>query len=175
MKPLLKFSSLIKDQYKPLKGFALKLTQNDDDASDLVQETILKALSNEDKFETGTNLKGWLYTIMKNIFINQYRRMVRSSVFVDKTDNQYYINSGKQTSGNRGEGNLIFKEINKAINSLSDNLRVPFMMAYEGYKYEEIAQQLSIPLGTVKIRIHVARQKLKDQLKVYGAGMGFSV
>src|SRR5580765_2971404 len=130
MKSLLKFSSQIKDQYRPLKGFALKLTQNDDDASDLVQETILKALSNEDKFQEGTNLKGWLFTIMKNIFINKYRRAMKSRIFNDDTDNQFYLNSSSNTSRNDGEGALVMKDIRNAISQVSDNLRTPFMMSY---------------------------------------------
>ncbi|HRC92024.1 MAG TPA: sigma-70 family RNA polymerase sigma factor, partial [Bacteroidia bacterium] len=133
------------------------------------QETMLKALNNEDKFEKGTNLSGWLYTIMRNIFINNYRRMVKSQTFLDSTENQFFLNNIKNATRNRGEANLVMKEINNAINDLSDNLKVPFMMSFRGYKYEEIASQLSIPLGTVKIRIHTARQKLKEKLNVYNS------
>jgi RNA polymerase sigma-70 factor (ECF subfamily) len=161
------FKNLVQTQYRPLKGFALKLTQDSEDANDLVQETMLKALKNEDKFEKGTNLSGWLYTIMRNIFINNYRRMVKSQTFVDDTENQFYINNIKNATSNRGEANMVMQEINTAVEELSDNLKVPFLLSYRGYKYEEIAQQLAIPLGTVKIRIHTARQKLKEKLKVY--------
>jgi RNA polymerase sigma factor (sigma-70 family) len=161
------FSNEVQKQYKPLRGFALKLTQNSEDANDLVQETMLKAFKNSEKFENGTNLNGWLYTIMRNIFINNYRRMVKSHIFVDSTENQYYINSGKTIARNNGESNIAMKEINTAIENLNTNLKTPFMMSFNGYKYEEIASKLSIPLGTVKIRIHVARQKLKEKLSVY--------
>ncbi len=161
------FTDEVKNHYRPLKGFALKLTQDTEDANDLVQETMLKALRNEDKFEKGTNLSGWLYTIMRNIFINNYRRMVKSQTFLDDTENQFYINNAKNATRNRGEANMVMKEINLAIDELSDNLKVPFLMSYRGYKYEEIARHLSIPLGTVKIRIHTARQKLKEKLKIY--------
>lgn len=161
------FNSEVQKQYKPLKGFAYKLTQNAEDANDLVQETMLKAYKNSEKFQSGTNLNGWLYTIMRNIFINNYRRMVKSKTFADPTDNQYYLNSGKNVAQNKGEGNIAEKEINRAINNLSENLKTPFMMMFNGYKYEEIAEKLSIPLGTVKIRIHSARQKLKEELQVY--------
>lgn len=166
MKPI-EFNTAVQNQYRPLRGFALKLTQDNEDANDLVQETMLKAFKNSEKFEKGTNLNGWLYTIMRNIFINNYRRMVKSKTFNDDTTNQYYLNSGKNTERNRGEGNIALKEIHGAINDLNDNLKTPFMMMFNGYKYEEIAEQLSIPLGTVKIRIHCARQKLKEQLAVY--------
>jgi len=169
------FNHHVKEQYKPLRGYAMKLTQDPEDANDLVQETMLKAFKNKDKFEDGTNLKGWLYTIMKNIFINNYRRMVKGHVVSDDTENQYYINQAAGSVRNEGDGRLILKEAHNAINLLSDNLRTPFMMSYEGYKYEEIAKFLSVPLGTVKIRIHVARQKLKKTLSAYGTDAGFSI
>lgn len=162
-----KFEEKVQEQYQPLKGFALKLTHDSEDANDLVQETMLKAFKNEDKFEKGTNLNGWLYTIMRNIFINNYRRLVKSKTFLDSTENQFYINSIKNSTHNRGEANIAMKEISGAIEMLSDKLKIPFMMSFNGYKYEEIAEQLAIPLGTVKIRIHTARQKLKAQLDVY--------
>ncbi len=104
---------------------------------------------------------------MRNIFINNYRRMVKSNTFVDATENQFYINSGKTVARNNGEANIAMKEINSAISNLNTNLKTPFMMSFSGYKYEEIASKLSIPLGTVKIRIHCARQKLKEQLSIY--------
>jgi len=165
------FNNKVQEEAKPLKGFALKLTHNMEDAQDLLQDTMLKAFVNSDKFEEGTNLKGWLYTIMKNIFINKYRRAMKSNIFNDESDNQYYLNnSTSSTARNLGEGNLMMDDITNAIGSLTDNLRVPFMMSYTGYKYEEIAEQLHIPLGTVKVRIHNARHELKKKLWVYGVG-----
>ncbi len=161
------FIADVQTQYKPLKGFALKLTNDSEDANDLVQETMYKALKNEDKFEKGTNLSGWLFTIMRNIFINNYRRMVKSKTFLDATENQHYLNSINNSTRNRGEANMVMDELTEAIGGLSENLKVPFMMSFNGYKYEEIAAKLCIPLGTVKIRIHTARQRLKAQLKVY--------
>jgi RNA polymerase sigma factor (sigma-70 family) len=171
----IEFNHKVKEQYKPLRGYAMKLTQDAEDANDLVQETMLKAFSNHEKFEEGTNLKGWLYTIMKNIFINNYRRMVKGNIFTDDTENQYYINHASLTTHNEGESALVMKEMTAAIELLSDNLKTPFLMSYQGYKYEEIASYLSVPLGTVKIRIHVARQKLKTSLKEYGTRFGFSI
>src|SRR3954470_12801802 len=101
------FTIEVTQEARPLKGFAMKLTQNVDDAEDLVQDTMLKALANQDKFQEGTNLKGWLYTIMKNIFINKYRRAVKSKIFTDDTEGQYYINSATSgTSRNEGEATL---------------------------------------------------------------------
>lgn len=162
MNPL--FRNLVQEEYFKLRNFALKLTHNHEDANDLVQETVFRAMKYEEKFENGTNLKGWLYTIMKNTFINHYRRVVNSKIFSDDTDKQYYINSAKSTSANDAENKMGVEEIMEAINGLNENLRTPFMMSYNGYKYEEIAEKLNIPLGTVKIRIHMARQKLKTQL-----------
>lgn len=161
------FKYQVSDESRPLVAYALKLTHDMDDANDLVQETMLKAFVNEEKFQEGTNLKGWLYTIMKNIFINKYRRAVKSNIFNDPTDNQYFINSSSNTHRNDGEGNLIMKEINHALNGLNDNLKTPFLMSYRGYKYEEIASSLQIPLGTVKVRIHNARKELMKKLDSY--------
>lgn len=171
----LEFNHQVKEHYKPLRGYAMKLTQDTEEANDLVQETMLKAFNNKDKFQDGTNLKGWLYTIMKNIFINNYRRMVKGNVFSDDTDNQYYINQSGNSVRNDGDGRIVMKEVNEAVDSLSDSLRTPFLMSYQGYKYEEIAKYLAVPLGTVKIRIHVARQKLKKMLHSYGTENGYSV
>jgi RNA polymerase sigma-70 factor, ECF subfamily len=163
----IEFNHRVSGLYKPLKNFALKLTRNLEDATDLTQETITKAFYNHDKFREGTNMKAWLYTIMKNIFINDYRRKMTSQVVSDDTDNQYYINSHSQRTVNLGDRKMILKDIQKAISSLSTNLRVPFVMAFQGYKYEEIAQHMKVPLGTVKIRIHNARKKLKSRLADY--------
>ena len=167
------FSHKVNLHYSPLRGYALKLTQDHEDANDLVQETMLKAFKNKDKFEEGTNLKGWLYTIMKNIFINNYRRMVKGNIFTDDTEGQFYINQASFTAKNEGERNLVMKELNTAIDELAENLKIPFLMSFEGYKYEEIAEQLDVPLGTVKIRIHVARQRLMERLKDYGTKHSF--
>ena len=145
----------------------MKLTRNTEDAEDLVQDTVLKALTNRDKFREGTNLKGWLYTIMKNIFINKYRRAMKSNIFHDDTESQYYINNTNTSQRNDGDGNLIMDDIQKALGDLNENLRTPFMMSYTGYKYEEIATQLRLPLGTVKVRIHNARKELSSKLSVY--------
>ncbi|MFN8155421.1 MAG: RNA polymerase sigma factor [Bacteroidia bacterium] len=171
----LEFNHQVKEHYRPLRGYALKLTQDPEDANDLVQETMLKAFNNKDKFADGTNLRGWLYTIMKNIFINNYRRMVKGNVMTDDTENQFYINHAGHSVRNDGDSRIVMKEVNEAVESLSDSLRTPFLMSYQGYKYEEIAKYLAVPLGTVKIRIHVARQRLKKMLESYGTENGFSV
>lgn len=169
----LEFNHKVTKETQPLKGFALKLTKNFEDANDLVQDTMLKAFLNCDKFQDGTNLKGWLYTIMKNIFINKYRRSRKSNIVNDETENQYYLNSASSGIKNGGETYVVMMEIKKAINQIHNNLRMPFILSYSGYKYEEIAEQLHIPLGTVKVRIHNARHELQKKLKVYGENKNY--
>lgn len=161
------FSESVTAYQTVLRSFALKLTRDMEGARDLTQDTILKAFMNKEKFQSGTNLRAWLYTIMKNIFINKYRRAMRSSVFNDPTEEQYFINSTPLTNRNEGESELIMEDIGKAMGDIRENLRTPFMMSYKGYKYDEIASMLNVPLGTVKVRIHNARKELMSRLKDY--------
>jgi len=163
----LEFSYSLNKLSSSLKPFALKLTRDMDDANDLLQDTMVKAFTNKDKFADGTNLKAWLYTIMKNTFITNYQRMVRRGTFVDTTDNLHYINSGGALVENDAYGDFTMNDINQAIDQLDDVYKTPFMMHYKGFKYHEIADKLSIPIGTVKNRIHIARKILKDDLHVY--------
>ena len=150
-----------------LKPYALKLTKDVEDANDLLQETMLKAYSNREKFTDGTNLKAWMYTIMKNTFITNYQRMMRRNTFIDTTDNMHYINSTESTAQNQAKSNFMMDDISEAIERLDDNYRRPFMMHFRGFKYHEIAERLNLPLGTVKNRIHIARKELKDYLSIY--------
>jgi len=159
-----------------LKSFAYKLTKNMDDARDLYQETAFKAFSNREKYQQGTNLKAWLMTIMRNIFINDYRKKKKQNTILDSTDNNYYINSGKYTSRNEGEGNIIVEELTGMIAELEGDLKIPFLMHYQGFKYQEIADKLELPLGTVKSRIFFARAALKDKIKKrYNAQSSYAV
>jgi RNA polymerase sigma-70 factor, ECF subfamily len=144
-----------------MRSFALKLTSNTDDASDLFQDTVIRILANAEKFKEGTNFKAWSLTIMRNIFINDYRKRVRRNMIIDQTPNEYYINSGDRLVENEGEQNISIKELMGMVNTLPDDFRTPFMMAYEGYKYEEISEELDSPLGTIKSRIFFARKKLQ--------------
>ena len=148
-----------------LLRFAYKLTANREDANDLLQETSLKALDNEDKYTPDTNFKGWVYTIMRNIFINNYRKTVRDQTFVDQTDNLYHLNMPQDSGFDSTEGAYDIKEIHKVVNSLPKGYRVPFAMHVSGFKYREIADKLNLPLGTVKSRIFFTRQRLQMQLK----------
>ncbi|MEL7249849.1 MAG: RNA polymerase sigma factor [Bacteroidota bacterium] len=144
-----------------LKAFSLKLTGNNDDAEDLYQDTALRIITNADKYRQGTNFKAWAVTIMRNIFINNYRKKVRRNLIIDQTPNNYYINSGERPVENDGETLVAYKELIEMVDRLPDDFRVPFMMAYQGYKYDEIAEELGSPLGTIKSRIFFARRKLQ--------------
>lgn len=161
------FSTQVVGMQSSLKPFALKLTRNMDDAEDLIQETMFRAFSNEDKFQAGTKLKAWLYTIMKNIFINNYRKNVRRNTIIDTSENLFIIDSVSHTTSNDGEMSFVAKDLERAILGLSNEFRVPFMMHYKGYKYHEIAEKLNLPLGTVKSRIFFARRSLREELAHY--------
>jgi len=150
-----------------LSRFALSLTTNREDAKDLLQETMLKALTYKDQFVQYTNLKAWTYTIMKNTFINNYRRGVRQNTTFDNTKDLYLLNQSKDTKNISPDSAYTTNEINKIIDSLNDDFRLPFKMHTEGYKYKEIAQKLGLKIGTVKSRIFFTRKKLMDALKDY--------
>ncbi len=150
-----------------LLSFAYQLTNNHDEAQDLLQDTTLKALDNESKFVDNTNFKGWIFTIMRNIFINNYRQTVRQATVVDKTENLYHLNISQESGVETPEGSYAVKEIMNALSEFSDDFRIPFNMHVAGYKYSEIAKKLNLPLGTVKSRIFFARKRLRMQLSGY--------
>lgn len=165
------FSTMVTSQAASLRMYALHFTHDSDDANDLVQDTILKAIMYYNKFKEGTNLKGWLYTIMKNTFINNYRRVVKISSLVTKSEEISSANLVYSSTKNQGEVKFIMDDIKLALGKLTEEYRVPFIMYFSGYKYHEIAEALDIPIGTVKTRIHVARKLLKKLLKPYNSGI----
>lgn len=169
----LEFSRIVERESFPLKHYALQLTRNTDDADDLVQETMLKAFTYRSKFAEGTNLKGWLYTIMKNSFINNYRRMVKRNTFIDTSDNTFFLDSPMHIANNEGESNFVLKDVDVAIEKLPVDLKRTFKMNLKGFKYHEIADILGIPIGTVKTRIFVARRQLRKRLNPYASIYGF--
>lgn len=150
-----------------LMNFAFQLTTNKEAAEDLVQDTTLKVLDNSSKYVDNINFKGWVFTIMRNIFINNYRRQVRSSTIIDTTEDLYHLNLSQESGLTTPEGSYAAKEISEAINSFSDDYRTPFTMYLTGYKYSEIADKMGLPLGTVKSRIFFARKRLQTMLKDY--------
>ncbi len=150
-----------------LLSFAYMLTSNHDEAYDLLQETSLKVLTNQEKYAENTNFKGWVFTIMRNIFINNYRRTSRAATIIDTTENLYHLNISQDSGITSPEGSYTATEINAAIDALSDEYRIPFSMHVAGYKYNEIAEKTGVPLGTVKSRIFFARKRLQSQFSDY--------
>jgi len=161
------FNELLLGNADPLRPFAVNLTHDQEIAKDLFQETLYKALANQDKYSTGTNIKAWLFTIMRNIFINDYRRRSKQRTIFDNVTNEILINSGKINVYNGGENSLQMNEIQKAIYQLPQIFKIPFLLYYEGYRYNEISESMNEPLGTIKSRIHFARKLLKEKLIRY--------
>ena len=162
-----KFQSNLMQLQGNLLNFAYMLTSNRDDAYDLLQDTTLKDLDNQDKYAEGTNFKGWVFTIMRNRFINNYRRGVRSATLVDTTDNLYHLNLSQDSGLESPEESFHAAEITSVIDSFPDEYRIPFSMHVAGYKYNEIAEHMHLPLGTVKSRIFFARKKLQERFSDY--------
>lgn len=150
-----------------LQAFTKRFTSNREESHDLVQDTLLKALQYRDKFREDTNLKGWLFTIMRNTFINNYRRTRRAKTSRDTTRELYYLNVEDVHTFNRPQDTYEFKEIWKNVNDIQQDLLIPFKMHTTGYKYTEIAEHLKIPIGTVKNRIFHARKEIQKRLQGY--------
>jgi RNA polymerase sigma factor (sigma-70 family) len=160
------FNQMLVNNAGFLKPFAINLTRDNEAANDLYQETLYKALANHEKYRAGTNIKAWLYTIMRNIFINNYRRKARQYTLFDNTPNEILLNK-QATIYNDAESVIRIKEIRQAIQLLPEIFKTPFLLYVEGYKYNEIADLLHEPLGTIKSRIHFARKLLKEQISRY--------
>ncbi|MCB0568301.1 MAG: RNA polymerase sigma factor [Phaeodactylibacter sp.] len=163
--PPLEFSRKFSHLENLLFAFALSLTKNPDDARDLVQETAFRAYKNIDKFTIGTNFKSWLSTIMRNTFINQYRKAKRRRKVNEPVDSFLFAVEDKVLIPNQGELNIRMQEYNRLFAELSDIYSIPFLLFYRGYEYKEIAEVLDIPVGTVKSRIFLARKKLKAKIR----------
>ncbi len=148
-----------------LERFAISLTSNREDARDLVQETFLKALTYREKFTDTSNLKAWVYTIMKNSFINNYRRSVRQNTTFDNTQDLYHLNSASHSNEENPVSRLSASEIEAHIENLDDEFKIPFRMHQQGYKYKEIADELNLKIGTVKSRIFFSRKKLMEAME----------
>ncbi|MGL6269485.1 MAG: RNA polymerase sigma factor [Chitinophagaceae bacterium] len=161
------FNQLLLQNTDFLKPFAVTLTKDQEIAKDLLQETMYRALANQEKYNVGTNIKAWLYTIMRNIFINNYRRKAKQNTIFDNSSNDFLLDYNQSTIDNGAESNLRMKDIYAAIHSLPDIFKNPFMLYFEGYKYHEIADNLGEPLGTIKSRIHFARRLLKEQINKF--------
>ena len=164
---IVEFDNMLVSNTEFLKSFAFTLTRDSESAKDLMQETMYRALANKEKYNLGTNIKAWMYTIMRNTFINDYRRRIRQNTIFDDSLNGFLLDYNQVSVINSAEINLKLKDLQLSIYKLPDIFKVPFVMHYEGYKYNEIAEVLGEPLGTIKSRIHFARKLLKKQLTGY--------
>jgi len=162
-----KFNSRLLSLENNLKYYALSLTSDRDRANDLLQETFLKALTYSDKFAEDTNFKAWVYTIMKNTFINDYRKASKSRNSLSGSNSEFHMKVAKDKMYPSPDSFYSSNEIEKSISSLEDEYRIPFQMFLDGYKYKEIAEKLDLPLGTVKSRIFFTRKKLSASLKEF--------
>ncbi|MEX2335852.1 MAG: sigma-70 family RNA polymerase sigma factor [Fulvivirga sp.] len=164
----------------PMYNFAYRLTFDEDDAKDLVQDTYLKAYRFIESFEKGTNAKAWLFRILKNSFINDFRKRSKQPSKVDYQEVETFYNSGDVdeaiTTDLRIETvqDMIGDEISNALNSLDVDFRTVIILCdLEGFKYDEMAKILDIPIGTVRSRLHRARNLLKERLNDYAKKMGY--
>ncbi len=148
-----------------MMSFAIKLTANRDDALDLMQDTTLKVLDNQEKFVDNVNFAGWVMTVMRNIFINNYHKIVRVQTIVDQNADLYNLNVVNDSISGSPDKVYQIQEITKAVAELNDDIKIPFSLFLNGYKYHEIAEKLDVPLGTVKSRIFFARKELQNKLK----------
>ena len=163
----IQFNNALLGLENKLHYYALSLTADQERANDLLQETFLKALTYREKFTQNTNFKAWIYTIMKNTFINDYRRNVKTKGTFDGSNNDFHLKFSKDKIYPGPDSFYSSKEIQRNIESLEDEYRVPFTMFLDGYKYKEIAEDLNLPLGTVKSRIFFTRKKLEKSLRDY--------
>ncbi len=163
----IEFNQMLMSNAEFLKPFAITLTRDNENAKDLFQETLFRALANKEKYNVGTNIKAWLYTIMRNIFINNYRKKSKQNTIFDNTTNDFLLDYNQVTAVNAAESNLKIKEVKEAIHNLPEIFKNPFLLYFDGYKYHEIAGMLDEPLGTIKSRIHFARKLLKAQILRY--------
>jgi RNA polymerase sigma-70 factor (ECF subfamily) len=157
-------NSMIQEETGYLMPFAINLTGNEEDAKDLIQETIYRALSNSEKYVSGTNLKAWMFTIMRNIFINNYRKKMRELAVVEKVPHEQLLYRFESSSDCLQEMKITIKEIAEFIHHLPELIRLPFMLYCDGFKYREIAFVLREPIGTIKSRIHFARKTLQTRI-----------
>lgn len=168
--PLTNNKDGFEDRLVQLQGnmfsFALSLTADRDAAEDLTQDTSLKVLVNKDKFQEDTNFKGWVFTVMRNLFINNYHRIARTQTIIDSNVDLSYVGAQHDSEGLVApDREMNLQEINQAIDALSQDMKEPFSMFVSGYKYKEIAETLDLPIGTVKSRIFFARKQLQEALR----------
>jgi RNA polymerase sigma-70 factor (ECF subfamily) len=163
----LEFNHQVASLQEVLHLFTYRFTKNHEESEDLVQDTILKALKYREKFKENTNLKGWLFTIMRNTYINGYRKNKKANTWLDDTPNLHKLNVEETYTFNKPGKNLEYNEILEKSKEIESFLWEPFKMYTDGYKYQEIADHFNLPLGTVKNRIFHARKEMQEKLKDY--------
>ncbi len=162
---MIDFNQTLANNTEFLKPFAFTLTRDNEAAKDLYQETLFRALANKDKYNVGTNIKAWLYTIMRNIFINNYRKKSKQNTVFDNSPNEFLLDLNQTSVANEAIAGINLKEVKQAINNLPAIFKTPFLLYFDGYRYHEIAEMLEEPLGTIKSRIHFARKLLKTHVQ----------
>ncbi len=163
----IEFNTRISQIKDSLENYSLSLTKNKQDAEDLLQDTYLKALTNKTKFDPSTNIKTWTYVIMKNTFINNYRKAQRQKTIMDGTNDHYHLNSSYAKSSSGPDSEYEKQEIMQKISEIDKDQDSVFMLNLQGYKYKEIAEKTNIPIGTVKSRIFTTRRKISERYNEY--------
>jgi RNA polymerase sigma factor (sigma-70 family) len=163
----LEFNNMLVSNSEFLRPFAITLTRDSEGAKDLFQETIYRAIANREKYNVGTNIKAWLYTIMRNIFINNYRRRAKQNTIIDTSPNEFLLDSHQGINQYTTEAKLNVKDMMASVYHLPEIFRNPFLLYFDGFRYHEIAGMLQEPLGTIKSRIHFARKILKEEVQRY--------
>ncbi|MEM8524944.1 MAG: RNA polymerase sigma factor [Bacteroidota bacterium] len=160
------FLSAYQSLEQRLYAFAIQLTRSKADADDLLQETAMRAFSNRKEFRIGTNFKAWITTIMRNTFINNYRTIRRRRTVTGALED-HAQEAKNQAVSNDCESNLMMEELSDILGQVDEKYRIPFLLYHKGYDYQEIAMKMKIPLGTVKSRLHIARQRLCKLIQSY--------
>jgi|SRR5579859_1121009 len=160
----IEFNQLLIGNTDKLRPYAITLTRDGEEAKDLLHETMYRALANREKYSEGTNIQAWLSTIMRNIFINSYRRKVREKKIFARDHGDFQRHYYEPATPNLAESRVGNKEIQAQIESLPEIFRIPFRLYFEGYQYQEIADMMDTALGTIKSRIHLARKFLKERI-----------
>jgi RNA polymerase sigma-70 factor (ECF subfamily) len=161
------FQNMLAEEITSLKNYARKFTKDVEDINDLVQDTLLKAIQYFDKFNTGTSLKAWLFVIMRNTYINSYRKRALIQKVIVLAQDTFCEQEYAETAENGGESRLINTDIMSALRKLPQDQYLTFKMYTDGYKYCEIAEKTGKPIGTVKTKMHNGRIRLKAMLKDY--------
>jgi RNA polymerase sigma-70 factor (ECF subfamily) len=160
------FNTRLLDLEKSLRYFALSLTKGMETAKDLVQDTFVKAIQYRDKYTADNNIKAWLFTILRNTYLNQVTKLSAKNTINDETEDEYILKNTMYEEYN-AENSINTKDIQSTIDNLEDDYRIPFQLFVDGYKYKEIADKTNLPIGTVKSRIFFARRQLMENLESF--------